>query len=276
MNAYPRLNRLFAPDGKCLNIAVDHGFFNEYGFLEGIEDQPRAVRVLVEAGPDAVQLPVGSAPILQALPGKNKPALVMRVDAANVYGNDLPRHLFNHVIEGAAEKAVVLDAACVCVNLLLLPDQPELHGACVANISRLRAACEHYGMPMMVEPLVFRPNQEAGGYMVDGDVTKIMPLVRQAVELGADLLKADPTDNPDDYHRVVGVAAGRPVLVRGGGRVTDEELLRRTHALMDQGVSGFVYGRNVVQHSNPSGMVRALMAILHERASAEQALRFIS
>ena len=44
-------------------------------------------------------------------------------------------------------------------------------------------------MPMMVEPLVLRPNAEAGGYMVDGDETKIMPLVRQAVELGADIVK---------------------------------------------------------------------------------------
>jgi fructose-bisphosphate aldolase, class I len=43
-------------------------------------------------------------------------------------------------------------------------------------------------MPLMIEPLVFRPNAQAGGYMVDGDLKKIMPLVRQAVELGADII----------------------------------------------------------------------------------------
>ena len=47
----------------------------------------------------------------------------------------------------------------------------------------------------MVEPLVLRDNAEAGGYMVDGDVDKIVPLVRQAAELGADIIKADPTDD---------------------------------------------------------------------------------
>jgi DhnA family fructose-bisphosphate aldolase class Ia len=38
MKAY-RLNRLFNPNSKrCLDVAVDHGFFNELAFLRGIED----------------------------------------------------------------------------------------------------------------------------------------------------------------------------------------------------------------------------------------------
>ena len=67
----------------------------------------------------------------------------------------------------------------------------------------------------MVEPLAMR--RDAAPYGVDGDLAKIVPLVRQAVELGADVIKCDPTDDPDDFHRVVEVAGGRPVLVRGGG-----------------------------------------------------------
>ena len=42
-------------------------------------------------------------------------------------------------MEDAVEQAVALDAACVVVNLLLLPGQPELVQACVRNVSRLRA-----------------------------------------------------------------------------------------------------------------------------------------
>lgn len=52
--------------------------------------------------------------------------------------------------------------------------------------------------------------------MVDGDEVKIKHLVRQAVELGADVIKADPTDDILAYHRVIRVAGGIPVLVRGG------------------------------------------------------------
>ena len=69
-----RLNRLFAADGRCFDVAVDHGFFNEGAFLSGIEDIAAAVHTLVEAGPDAIQLSPGQARHLQAVPGPRKPA----------------------------------------------------------------------------------------------------------------------------------------------------------------------------------------------------------
>jgi class I fructose-bisphosphate aldolase len=265
----PRLNRLFAADGRCFDVAVDHGFFGEASFLAGIEDMAGTVATLVEAGPDAIQLSLGQAPLLQDLPGPGKPALVVRTDVANLYGGSPPRRLFSRLVEAVVERAVVLDAACVVVNLFLLPDEPELHEQCVRNVSALRAACDTVGMPLMVEPLVMKPAES--GYGVDGDVEKILPLVRQAVELGADVIKADPTDDLDEYTRVVEVAGARPVLVRGGGRVSDEEILRRTEAVMQQGAAGIVYGRNVVQHEDPGAMTRALMAIVHDGASAETA-----
>lgn len=76
-----RLNRLFNPrTGRCFDVALDHGFFNEGAFLPGIEDLPSAVSRLVEAGPDAIQLTIGQARHLQALPVRPKPALVLRTD----------------------------------------------------------------------------------------------------------------------------------------------------------------------------------------------------
>jgi DhnA family fructose-bisphosphate aldolase class Ia len=71
------------------------------------------------------------------------------------------------------------------------------------------------------------------------------------------------------------VAQGVPVLVRGGGRVSDAEILTRTADLMTQGARGIVYGRNVVQHQNPAGMVAALMAIVHDGATAAQAEKLL-
>jgi DhnA family fructose-bisphosphate aldolase class Ia len=131
------------------------------------------------------------------------------------------------------------------------------------------------GMPLMIEPLVMQNNLKSGGYMVDGDLDKILPVVRQAVELGADVIKADPTDNVEDYHRVVEIAGDVPILVRGGGRVSDEEILKRTAALMQQGAKGIVYGRNVIQHDSPAGMTRALMAVVHDGATPEAALAML-
>src|SRR4051812_14381938 len=233
-----RLNRLFnAKSGRCFDVAVDHGFFNEPGFLQGIESMPKVIATLVEAAPDAIQLTVGQARHLQSIRGRQKPSLVLRTDTANVYGKELHKTSFSTMIGETMLQAVRFDAACVCVNLFQIPGAPEVTSQCIDNIVKLKPEADYYGMPMMVEPLVFRPNSEAGGYMVDGDEVKIMHLVRQAVELGADIIKGDPTDDVSVYHKVVQAAGGIPVLVRGGGKVSDREIFERTHALLAQGAS---------------------------------------
>ena len=63
---------------------------------------------------------------------------------------------------------------------------------------------------------------------------------------------------------------------RCGGIAEDLAILRRTEQLIGQGTAGIVYGRNVIRHANPAGMARALMAIVHEGAMAEEARRFLS
>ena len=275
MKSY-RLNRLFNPlSHRCFDVAIDHGFFNQPGFLTGIENIGKAIQTLVQAGPDAIQLTIGQARHLQAIAGKSKPSLVLRTDVANVYGKELSETSYSKMIEEAALQAVRMDAACMCVNLFQIPGAPEVTAQCIDNIMALKLESENYGMPMMVEPLVFQPNEKAGGYMVDGDLEKIQHLVRQAVELGADVIKADPTDDVSSYHKVVEAASGIPILVRGGGKASEEEILKRTEELMKQGISGIVYGRNVIQHRNPAGMIRALMSLVHEGATAAKASTYL-
>ena len=274
MSAAYRLNLLFHPRSKrCIDIAVDHGFFGEPSFLAGIEDMPAVVQTLVRAGPEAIQLTVGQAPLLQSQPGRDKPALVLRADVANVYGPEPPSEPFSLLVDDAIGHAVRLDATCVCVNIFDIPGMGDLRRQCLENVAGLRTACDRAGMPLMVEPLVMKPGGR--GYEVDGDADRIVALVRQATELGADLVKADPTDDLSKYRRVV-TAARVPVLVRGGGRVPDDELLRRTHAVLEQGAAGIVYGRNVIQHPDPVGMVRALRAVVHEGAAPDAGARALA
>jgi len=268
-----RLSRLFNK-GRCLDIAVDHGFFGEGSFLAGIEDMDAAIKTLVNAAPDAIQLTIGQARKLQNVDQKDRPSLVLRTDVANIYGKKLPDHMFSISIEEPVLTAVRLDAAIVVVNLLDLPSRPEMLEACIRNIVKLRAQCDHYGMPLMVEPLVMKETN-GGGYASDGAPEKVIPLVRQAVELGADVIKADPTDDPKDYVHVIKTAGDIPVLVRGGGRVPDEELLNRTQEVLNMGAAGIVYGRNIIQHATPDKMTRALMSMLHEGASVQSALTIL-
>ncbi|WP_208509802.1 aldolase [Variovorax paradoxus] len=259
--------------GRGLDIALDHGVCNEPSFLDGLEDMPGVIDRLVAAAPDAIQLNYGQADLLQLRPGRERPALVMRLDMGNPYNATRHRSMWA-VLQNEHDPvlpAVQMDAACVVVNLFMLPDEPELFRQCVQNIARVRADCDRYGMPLMIEPLVMQAHGAGrGGYMVDGDAEKIVTLVRLAREMGADIVKADPTSDPKDFHRVV-QAARCPVLVRGGGREDLQQVFARSRVLLDQGAVGMVYGRNVYQHANPFAVVSALMAMIHEGASAEAA-----
>jgi DhnA family fructose-bisphosphate aldolase class Ia len=271
MTTKVRSNRLFR-NGRCLDVAIDHGVCNEPSFLDGLEDMEKVVGDLVAAKPDAIQMNYGQADLLQSRPERDKPALVMRVDLGNPYNRTRHRTMWA-LLQNETDPlvgAIEMDAACVVVNLFMLPDEPDLFRQCVHNIARVRADCERTGLPLMIEPLAMLPNEERGGYQVDGDPAKIVPLVRLARELGADIIKADPTDDARDFHRVI-EAARCPVLVRGGGREDLRAVFDKSAALMAQGALGMVYGRNIYQHPNPGAVVRGLMAIVHEAASGAEA-----
>jgi class I fructose-bisphosphate aldolase len=265
-----RMNRLFR-NGGCLDVAVDHGVCNEPSFLAGLEDMPRVIDLLVGAAPDAIQMTYGQADLLQARAERDKPALVLRLDMGNPYNASRHRVMWAELQNAEPVlPAIEMDAACVVVNLFMLPDEPELFRQCVQNIARVRADCTRYGMPLMIEPLVMLPNDIRGGYQVDGDAEKIVTLVRLAAEMGADIIKADPTTNPEDFHRVV-EAARVPVLARGGGKEDLRIVLDKSARLVAQGAKGLVYGRNIYQHDNPRAVVAALMAIIHQGADGATA-----
>jgi DhnA family fructose-bisphosphate aldolase class Ia len=111
----------------------------------------------------------------------------------------------------------------------------------------------------------------SAGYDVHRDPERVRGLVRQAVELGADVVKADPLSDPDAFARVVRTARV-PLLVRGGGRIAVEELLALTEQVLRAGAAGLVYGRNVIQYEDPPAMTRALAALVHGDATARDAL----
>jgi DhnA family fructose-bisphosphate aldolase class Ia len=88
--------------------------------------------------------------------------------------------------------------------------------------------------------------------------------------MGADIIKADPTSDPADFHRVI-ESARVPVLVRGGGREDLRTVFDKSAALLAQGARGMVYGRNVYQHESPKRIVAALMAMIHRGVSGDEA-----
>ena len=62
-----------------------------------------------------------------------------------------------------------------------------------------------------------------------------------------------------------------PVIVAGGKKIPELDALRLAANAVQGGAVGVDMGRNIFQSDSPVGMIRAVRAIVHEKASVEQA-----
>lgn len=263
-----RLARLIPPaSGRSLVVALDHGFFAVPGDLPAIEDLAAVVDTVAGVEPDGVLMAAGQVRLLDAVAERRRPALTVRMDVTNLYLS--PARAESALLEDAVLRAVRLDAAAVLVNLLDADDDPTVRQVCLRNVFALKAQCEHYAMPLMVEPIPFE--RLNGAYHDVALEDRLVPLVRQGVEAGADIIKAGILPTVGAMERAIRVCGGVPYLARGGSKGNDREVLAGTRHLLDCGAAGVVFGRNIFQHDRPAAMAAALRALIHDDTSVESA-----
>ncbi|MEE9548947.1 MAG: 3-hydroxy-5-phosphonooxypentane-2,4-dione thiolase, partial [Candidatus Binatia bacterium] len=92
---------------------------------------------------------------------------------------------------------------------------------------------------------------------------------RIAAELGAHIVK---TYYCEEFEKVV-ESCPVPVIVAGGKKIPEIDALKLTANSVQGGAVGVDMGRNIFQSDSPVGMIRAVRAIVHEKASVEQAFK---
>jgi class I fructose-bisphosphate aldolase len=161
----------------------------------------------------------------------------------------------------SVEDAVRLGADAVGYTLYV---GSPAQGEDTEQFFRIREDCDRFGMPLIMWAYPRGEAIEAKGgrdslYAVDY-------AARVACELGADLVKLNlpefdeqkAKDLPKPYDQMkftaleglekVVKSAGRTlVLVSGGSRISDEDLLDKVKASMEAGVTGLIFGRNMWQ-----------------------------
>ena len=65
--------------------------------------------------------------------------------------------------------------------------------------------------------------------------------------------------------------SGIPVVLAGGSRLEDKELLTRMEQAVSAGAIGCSVGRNIFMHASPEAITRALSRVIRERWSADKA-----
>jgi len=270
----PRLARLLAADGRCVAGMFDNGHFGEPAWVSLAEMVEELVTNPENRAFDALSIPRGSAQALQRLPGHEKPALILRADFSdfwlggwfgNQQGSVRSGPSISVPMKDVVETALRLDAAAVITTIIRSTTDLSLQSACLRTVDQVRSGCERYGMPVMIETAAF---VEEGGTLVgDFSVETQATLAWQAAELGADVLKTDPTLDPADFSAVVAAAGGRPVLAGSGPKASDEEVKARTAQLIAAGAAGVGYGGNFTRAADPFAMAREISEIVHSESA---------
>ena len=98
---------------------------------------------------------------------------------------------------------------------------------------------------------------------------------RVALELGADFAKIKYNNDLEGFKWVVESAGRTKVLVAGGSKLTDKELLQKTYEVMQAGATGLAIGRNIWQHKHPLKMTKALKSIIFNHQTPKEAMKYL-
>jgi len=271
-----RLHRMLyrhgAGDGRAVFIPYDHGL--EHGPRD-FADHPQAadpsyvLRLAVDAGANGVVLHIGAAQQFFWEYAGEVP-LILKINGKTEIPPD--DRAFSPAT-ATVEEAVRLGADAVGYTLYVgSPRQDED----LAQLGRVREDAQRFGMPLIVwsyprgSAVAARGGRESF-YAIDY-------AARAAAELGADFVKLnwpqarwrDETPQPyreprSDSEMLAALvrSAGRAlVLVSGGAKTGDDELLAKTALAAGAGATGMIVGRNLWQRER--GEALSLMARLRE------------
>jgi fructose-bisphosphate aldolase, class I len=256
-----RLRRLFGTTGKALVVALDQAVPRGVSpQLASIEQTFKAVKA---GNPDAVTMTRGIGATVLA----NDPQPLPWIMKASSFSLDF--HPTIDAMIGSVDDAVRLGADAVAVGISAgSAVQPQMLEMLAGIVERAAAL----GMPTVCHAY---PSGELWGDS-KGSTASVLYAARAAAELGVDVVKTWYTGSPESFSEVV---AGTPalVMVAGGAKAkTDTEVLELAAGVMEAGAAGLTFGRNVWGAENPTKMIAALRAIVHDGSSVTVAAKHLA
>lgn len=246
-----RLNSVIAKDGKCFFMPIDHGYFQ--GPTRCLEKPWETIKPLMRYC-DALFVTRGV--LRSAIPSDLDKPIILRVSGGtSVIGKDLA----NEMLSTSIEEVIRLNAAAVGISIFVGSDYEK---QTLSNLAEMVNKCERYGIPVMAVTAV--------GKELEKQNARYLGLAcRIAAELGARVVKTYWCDK--DFDKVVG-GCPVPVIMAGGPKcATELECFNFVYDGMQKGAIGLNLGRNVWQNPHPAAMAKALNAIIHKKATANEA-----
>ncbi|MCZ6680054.1 MAG: hypothetical protein O7E52_22725 [Candidatus Poribacteria bacterium] len=264
-----RMGQLIDAESKhTVVIAIDHGL---NGAVPGIDNLEPALEKIMAGNPDAIIMSMGVAKRFQHLfSGRGKPSIIVTVDRR--FGATLPDQSSRgetYCLAVAVEDALLVGASAVKMLMIYGREDLKAHTDNAQAVTEIARQCDRWRVPLMLEPVLW------GSLVTEADLQNIEILkhiCRMAFEAGADILKINYTGDVSTFREIVETCP-IPIVILGGAKMdTQRDVIMTVSGAMEAGAIGVAFGRNVFQHPNPTGMVRALRQVVHEGASIGSAL----
>jgi fructose-bisphosphate aldolase/2-amino-3,7-dideoxy-D-threo-hept-6-ulosonate synthase len=251
-----------AATGTTVMFAFSHGT-SAPEVLPGLEEPTRIVEAAASGGADCVFLAPGLIEAVGDVLATTSLGVAVKVSATASRGGKP----YQEVLTTSIERSLELGADAV---VALIPFAPENEPDVIALTATLGEACGRWGMPFIAEAEY--PNSYYGteNFAETWGVPYLRRSARLCAELGADIVKSNWTGSVDTFAEIV-ESVPVPVVVAGGSRVSDLDLLQNLHAAREAGAIGCSVGRNIFQHPAPERMVRAIAAVFKDGAGAQEA-----
>lgn len=243
-------------NGRTLIVPMDHGV--SAGPIPGLVDMKSAIGNVVDGGANAIVIHKGIVRIGHRGHG-NDVGLIVHLSASTALSPD-PN---SKVLVCTVEEAIKLGADGVSIHVNIgAEDEKEM----LKDFGDVSKQCQTWGMPLLA--MMYTRGKKI---KTESDVAVVKHSARVAAELGADLVKVSYTGTVESFRSVVEGCAV-PVLIAGGEKAeNDSDVLKNIKNAIAAGGGGVSIGRNVFQHKNPSLMIKAIKAIIHEDASVAKA-----
>lgn len=257
-----RLKRVIDPAGVSVICALDHGMTSPT-FLEPLADIDTRTGETVAGGANVIMMSKGMIRLAEpAFAPTTSLALLLSASASPDGGQP-------EVVQIAdVEEALRLGADAVVLFTALGGDSEAGMIRTLAGVGR---ECAALGMPLIAEAEFPTTYASVEALKEQYGFEYLRRNVRLCAELGADIVKTNWPGDEESFARLVEAASGIPVVLAGGSRLQDRELLWRMERAMAAGGIGCSVGRNIFMHRSPRDITRALSRVIRERWTADKA-----
>jgi fructose-bisphosphate aldolase/2-amino-3,7-dideoxy-D-threo-hept-6-ulosonate synthase len=257
-----RLERIInRRDGRTIIIPMDHGI--TVGPIAGLEDMAKAVDSVVKGGADAVLLHKGIVGSGHRGYGKDV-GLIVHLSGSTSLGPDPNAKKLVTTVEQAVKMGA--DAVSVHVNV-----GADTEAEMIQDMGMVAEVADEWGMPLLA---MMYPRGHDVKNPYDVEVVKLA--ARIGVELGADIIKTNYSGDVESFKEVVKGCGSVPVVIAGGEKAkSTRDVLQTVKDSLDAGGAGVAMGRNVFQADDPSKMVAAVNAVVHQKKSVDEALKLL-